>query len=53
MFIAILIAALVLWALIATLIELRSDGFRATPTDWSRLDGVDPLHRAESRSSYR
>ncbi|WP_309126956.1 hypothetical protein [Microbacterium sp.] len=53
MFIAIIIAALVIWALIATVVELRRDGYRAAPTEWSRLGGVEPLQRAESQSAYR
>lgn len=53
MFIAILIAALALWAVIASLVELRRDGYRAVPTDWSRVAGIDPLQRPESHSAYR
>ncbi|WP_262927690.1 hypothetical protein [Microbacterium sp. NIBRBAC000506063] len=37
MFIVILIAALALWGAIATVVELGRDGFRAVPTDWSRV----------------
>lgn len=48
-----LLIALVLWAGIATFVELRRDGYRQTPTDWSRVHDVDPLHRAESTTSYR
>lgn len=53
MFIVIVIGALAVWALIATVVELRRDGYRARPTDWSRLGGIDPLHRAEHGGSYR
>ncbi|MBO9625729.1 MAG: hypothetical protein J7484_05065 [Microbacterium sp.] len=33
--------ALGVWALVATVIELRRDGYRAAPTDWSRVAGRD------------
>ncbi|UNK71109.1 hypothetical protein [Microbacterium sp. H1-D42] len=55
MFIVIIIAALALWGLIATIVDLRRDGYRRTPTDWSRIPdtGLDPLHRAEVGTTYR
>ena len=37
MFIVIIILALALWGTAATVAELRRDGFRATPTDWTRV----------------
>ncbi|MHC9044835.1 hypothetical protein ACYX8G_09640 [Microbacterium saperdae] len=37
MILLIALAALAIWAAIATLVELRRDGYRATPTDWSRV----------------
>ncbi|MEJ1090473.1 hypothetical protein [Microbacterium istanbulense] len=36
MFIVIAIAALSLWGLVATVIELRRDGYRRVPTDPER-----------------
>lgn len=55
MFLVIIIAALALWALIATVVELRRDGYRRTPTDWSRTpDGrPDAMQRAEFGAVYR
>lgn len=41
MFIAIVIAALAVWGLIATVIEVRRDGYHAVRTDWSRVAGTD------------
>lgn len=37
MIIVILLAALALWGIVATVIELRRDGYRAIPTDWNRV----------------
>ncbi|GAB3596412.1 hypothetical protein [Microbacterium tumbae] len=37
MLFVLLLAALSLWAVIATLIEVRRDGYRARETDWSRV----------------
>lgn len=55
MFLLIIISALALWAIIATFIELRRDGYRAVATDWSRVGARDtsPLQQAESMTSYR
>lgn len=53
MFILIALLAVVVWASIATLIELRRDGFRAVPTDWSRVAGRDTIDSAEARHLYR
>ncbi|HWU28542.1 MAG TPA: hypothetical protein VN041_05545 [Microbacterium sp.] len=39
MFIVVILSALALWAVIATIVELRRDGFRRTPTDWTRVRG--------------
>ncbi|MFK0403128.1 hypothetical protein ACIQTT_12410 [Microbacterium sp. NPDC090225] len=46
MVLLILLAALALWALVATVVELRRDGYRPTPTDWNRVAERDSLHRA-------
>lgn len=37
MSILIILAALALWGLVAAFVELRRDGHRALPTDWSRV----------------
>ncbi|MFS0853728.1 hypothetical protein [Microbacterium sp. 179-I 3D4 NHS] len=53
MIILILLLALALWGLIATIVELRRDGYRRTPTDWRRVAERDPLTAAESGIAYR
>jgi hypothetical protein len=53
MIILILLLALALWGLIATVVELRRDGYRQTPTDWRRVAEHDPLTAAGSGASYR
>ncbi|MDQ0727999.1 hypothetical protein [Microbacterium sp. W4I20] len=53
MILIIALIALVLWASIATVVELRRDGFRPTPTDWNRLAGRDVSQHAESGHVYR
>ncbi|GAA1228831.1 hypothetical protein JOF42_000178 [Microbacterium phyllosphaerae] len=53
MFILIALLALGVWALVATVIELRRDGYRRIPTDWSRVSGRDALDRAEAGRVYR
>lgn len=45
--------ALSVWGLIATVIELRRDGYRQTPTDWNRVAEHDALDRAELGHVYR
>jgi hypothetical protein len=42
MILLIALAGLVLWATVATVIELRRDGYRHQPTDWSRVPGHEP-----------
>lgn len=37
MFIVILLSAVALWGLIATVVEVRRDGYGPVPTDWSRV----------------
>lgn len=53
MVLLILVLVLVVWGVAATVIEVRRDGYRQTPTDWSRVPGPDPLQRAESTTVYR
>lgn len=45
MFIVILLSALALWALTATIVEVRRDGSRPTPTDWARVAENDRARR--------
>lgn len=53
MSILILLAVLAVAGLIATVIELRRDGFHAVKTDWSRVACRDAIDRAESSIGYR
>jgi len=53
MFLLLALLALVLWAVIATVVELRRDGYRQTPTDWSRVGEPRAHDRAESGHIYR
>lgn len=53
MILIIALAALAAWAAFATVIELRRDGYRRTPTDWSRIAGRDIGQHAESGHVYR
>lgn len=53
MFIILLLAALALTGLVATIIELRRDGFRAVATDWTRVAEHDSFQDAESSPIYR
>ncbi len=36
-----LIAALAVWGIVATFVQLPRDGFRAVETDWSRVGDLD------------
>ncbi|WP_281731691.1 hypothetical protein [Microbacterium croceum] len=42
MILLIALAALAIWAVITTVVEVRRDGYRATPTDWSRVADHGP-----------
>ncbi|MFS0894447.1 hypothetical protein [Microbacterium sp. 179-I 3D3 NHS] len=53
MILLIALSALIVWAVVATVIELRRDGYRRTPTDWSRLAGRAGSAEAESRHLFR
>lgn len=53
MILIIALIALVAWATVASVIELRRDGYRRTPTDWSRVAGRDVHQHAESGHGYR
>ena len=53
MILLIALLALGAWALIATIVELRRDGYRHVPTDWSRVADHDALDRAEAAHTYR
>ncbi|MFK3677641.1 hypothetical protein ACI2IP_07915 [Microbacterium sp. NPDC090218] len=53
MILIIALIALALWATVATIVELRRDGYHRTPTDWSRVPGRDLDQQAESGHVYR
>jgi hypothetical protein len=54
MFIILVLFVLAAWGMIATVIDVRRDGYRQRQTDWSRAGGYDdPLRAAETSSSYR
>jgi hypothetical protein len=53
MVLLILLAALIAWATVSTVLEIRRDGHHAVPTDWSRVANCDPVRRAESGHTYR
>lgn len=53
MILVIALIAIGVWGIVATAIELRRDGYRRTPTDWSRLAGRDVLDQAEAGHGYR
>lgn len=53
MILLIALLALATWAVVAAVIELRRDGYRRTPTDWTRVAGRDVQQHAESGHAYR
>ncbi|WP_193597279.1 hypothetical protein [Microbacterium sp. YJN-G] len=53
MSILLILAALALWGLVAALVELRRDGHRALPTDWSRVAEHDLVACATRATAHR
>ncbi|WP_187614913.1 MULTISPECIES: hypothetical protein [Microbacterium] len=53
MILIILLFALAAWAVVATIVELRRDGYHRTPTDWSLVNGRDAVHQADPGHGYR
>lgn len=53
MVLLIALIALTLWGIIATVIEVRRDGYHPVATDWSRVAGRDVLDRPEAGAGYR
>lgn len=53
MFLIILLAALAIAGLITTIVDIRRDGHRRVPTNWTRVAEHDPLGDASSITSYR
>ncbi len=52
MILLLILLALGAWAAIATIVELRRDGYRRVPTDWNRVAQHDPLDSAVSGHVY-
>jgi hypothetical protein len=50
MILLIALIALAVWAAIATVVELRRDGYHPAPTDWSRVAGREPRPHAHRLS---
>lgn len=53
MVIIIALAVLALTGVVASLVELRRDGFRPVATDWTRVAEHDSIRNAESAPVYR
>lgn len=53
MILIIALLILAVWAAVATVVELRRDGLRATPTDWRRVGERDVSQQADPRHGYR
>ena len=53
MILVIALLALTAWAIVATVVELRRDGHRRTPTDWNRIAGRDLDQHPEPGHVYR
>lgn len=47
MVLLIALLALIAWAAIATFFEVRRDGYRAVPTDWTRVAGRESGEQPE------
>lgn len=43
MILIVILAALAVWAIVATVTTVRRDGYRAAPTDWTRVAEQDRL----------
>lgn len=53
MILIIALVAIMIWGIVATILDVRQDGYRATPTDWSRVAGRDALQDADPGHTYR
>lgn len=53
MILVIALIAIAVWGIAATVVELRRDGYRRVPTDWSRVAGRDVRDQAEALHGYR
>ncbi|WP_308491760.1 hypothetical protein [Microbacterium terrisoli] len=53
MFIIVVLAGLAIWGLVATVIELRRDGYRAVPTNETRVAEYGPPEDSSAGSAPR
>ncbi|WP_314427337.1 hypothetical protein [uncultured Microbacterium sp.] len=53
MILLILLLGLAIWATVATVVEVRRDGYRQTPTDWSRAAARSVSDAPEAGHIYR
>lgn len=53
MILLLVLLALGAWAAIATIVELRRDGYRRVPTDWNRVAQHDAIDGAAPGHVYR
>jgi hypothetical protein len=53
MILLVLLIALAAWAAVATVVELRRDGYRRMPTDWNRVAERDVRQLPESTHTFR
>lgn len=53
MILLIALLAILIWAAVATIVEVRRDGYRRIPTDWSRVAEHGTLQRADVNHGYR
>lgn len=47
MILLIALIALIIWAVVGTVVQVRRDGYRATPTDWTRVAGRGRVEHAD------
>lgn len=53
MILLIALIALIIWTLVATVVEVRRDGYRPVPTDWSRVADRDAAVHPETVRTSR
>jgi hypothetical protein len=53
MILLIIVLGLTAWATAATVVEVRRDGYRQTPTDWSRAAAHSTSDAAQPGHVYR
>lgn len=53
MVLLIALLALSVWAIVATVVVVRRDGYRAVPTDWTRVAESYPADCTDLEPRYR